>query len=517
MKRSRTEFATLNTSIALAIQPFSVILGFINRTVFVSYLGITYLGLSSYLASIISILSLAELGVAEAMSYALYSPLAKNDHGKINTLMILYRKLYSIIGVAILILGAISSLFFPYMIKDYTINSELYWIYFIFVFNASSGYFFSYKRTLLYVDQRNYVVNLLNFGLNTLRVLLQIAVIVFTQNFMFYLLIESVLNIVNNVVTSRIVDRLYNYLYNEEMTPINQEEKNKFIRNIKGNMLGSIGEKVVFQTDSILMAKFISLAAIGIYGNYNYVLGFVGMILSTVINSVVASVGNLVHSENTTVVDTLRFLKKFQFITFSMTYFGCMGYLLFIHPFMLIWLGNSNSFNQWIEILIVINFFLTIYRKPNLILISVHGLSYEQNKKVIAEILLNIFFSLYCLIVLDLGVAGILLGTIGSTILTCSWYEPYSVFKYGLKASPKEYFKTMLQHFITAGLSILCISLMELFVFSKMDFIWSLVNKIIMYITVLSGYIYLYRNHEGGRQIIVMIQKVLKYKNLRRK
>lgn len=517
MKRSRTEFATLNTSIALAIQPFSVILGFINRTVFVSYLGITYLGLSSYLASIISILSLAELGVAEAMSYALYSPLAKNDHGKINALMILYRKLYSIIGVAILILGAISSLFFPYMIKNYMINSELYWIYFIFVFNASSGYFFSYKRTLLYVDQRNYIVNLLNFGLNTLRVFLQIAVIVFTQNFIFYLLIESVLNIINNVLLSRIVDRLYNYLYNEEITPINQEEKDKFIRNIKGNMLGSIGEKVVFQTDSILMAKFISLAAIGIYGNYTYVLGFVGMILSTVINSVVASIGNLVHSENTTVSDTLRFLKKFQFITFSMTYFGSIGYLLFIHPFMLIWLGDSNSFNLLIEILIVINFFLTIYRKPSLILISVHGLSYEQNKKVIAEILLNIFLSLYFLIVLDLGVAGILLGTIGSTILTCSWYEPYSVFKYGLKASSKEHFKMMLRHFIVAGSSILCISLMELFIFFKMDFMWSLVNKIILYIIVLSVYIFLYRNHEGGRQIIAMIQKVLKYINLRRK
>ena len=513
MKRSRTEFAMLNTSIALAIQPISVILGFINRTVFVSYLGVTYLGLSSYLASIVSILSLAELGIAEAMSYALYAPLARDDHGKINAFMVLYKKLYSLIGVSIFILGAISSLFFPYMIKDYTINSELYWIYFIFVFNASSGYFFSYKRTLLYVDQRNYVVNLLNFGLNTLRVLLQIAVIVFTQNFMFYLLIESVLNIVNNVVTSRIVDRLYNYLYNEEMTPINQEEKNKFIRNIKGNMLGSIGEKVVFQTDSILMAKFISLAAIGIYGNYNYVLGFVGMILSTVINSVVASVGNLVHSENTTVVDTLRFLKKFQFITFSMTYFGCMGYLLFIHPFMLIWLGNSNSFNQWIEILIVINFFLTIYRKPSLIFISVHGLSYEQNKKVIAEILLNIFLSLYFLMVLDLGVAGILLGTIGSTILTCSWYEPYSVFKYGLKASSTEYFKTMLQHFIVAGLSILFISLLDLFVLTAMDFIWAIVVKIVLYLAILCVYVFVFRNHEGGRQIILMIQKVLKLKN----
>ena len=113
MKRSRTEFATLNTSIALATQPFSVILGFINRTVFVSYLGVTYLGLSSYLTSLVSILSFAELGIGQAMSYALYAPLLKDDHGKINAFMILYKKLYSVIGVSIFILGAMSSLFFP--------------------------------------------------------------------------------------------------------------------------------------------------------------------------------------------------------------------------------------------------------------------------------------------------------------------------------------------------------------------------------------------------------------------
>ena len=109
MKRSRTEFAMLNTSIALAIQPVSVVLGFINRTVFVSYLGVTYLGLSSYLGSLLSILSLAELGVAEAMSYALYAPLAKDEHGKVNAFMVLYKKLYNIIGIAIFVLGTIAS------------------------------------------------------------------------------------------------------------------------------------------------------------------------------------------------------------------------------------------------------------------------------------------------------------------------------------------------------------------------------------------------------------------------
>ena len=114
--------------------------------------------------------------------------------------------------------------------------------------------------------------------------------------------------------------------------------------------------------------------------------------------------------------------------------------------------------------------------------------------------------------VLDLGVAGILLGTIGSTLLTCTWYEPYSVFKYGLKASSTEYFRTMIQHFILAGLSILFFSLLDYYFLIQLDFIHSLVIKIILYLIVLSIYILIFRNHEGGRQIILMIQKVFKLK-----
>ena len=58
-----------------------------------------------------------------------------------NAFMILFKKLYRIIGVSIFILGAILSLFLPSLIKDYTINEEVYWIYFLFVFNAGSSYF----------------------------------------------------------------------------------------------------------------------------------------------------------------------------------------------------------------------------------------------------------------------------------------------------------------------------------------------------------------------------------------
>ena len=517
MKKSRTDYATLNTSIALAIQPFQALIGFVSRTVFLNILGVTYLGLNNYLSSLISMLSLAELGIGGAMTYALYSPLARKDHGKINAFMILFKKLYRMIGIGIFIIGSFLALFLPYIIKDYPINREVYIIYFLFVLNSASSHFFSYKRTLLYVDQRNYVMTSIDFSLYVLRILLQIGVLIYTMNFIIYLLVGILMNIIGNFIMSSIVDKMYDYLFGEEITPINEEEKSQFVKNIKGNIVGRIGETIVFQTDSLLMGAYISLTAIGLYGNYTFVLGFLSLLVNTTINPVVSSIGNLIHSKDTTLLDKLNFIKKFQFIVFSMVYLLSMGFLIFINPFITIWLGKDFLFNIGVVILIVVNFLLTNYRRPALILISVYGLSYEQNKKVLVEIILNIVLSLYYLVVLDLGVAGILLGTICSTVVTCIWYEPYSAFKYGIKSSAKGYFKTMIKHFTVFTISIVCIILLDVFVFSKQEFIVTIFMKILLYVGLFSIYIYTYRNHEAGKLIVRMMRKILFLNRLRRK
>ena len=147
MKKSRTDYATLNTSIALAIQPFQALIGFVSRTIFLNILGVTYLGLNNYLSSLVSMLSLAELGIGGAMTYALYGPLARNEHGKINAFYdFILRSYHRMIGIGIFIIGAILALFLPYIIKDYPINREVYLIYFLFVFNSSSSYFSRIKE-----------------------------------------------------------------------------------------------------------------------------------------------------------------------------------------------------------------------------------------------------------------------------------------------------------------------------------------------------------------------------------
>ena len=76
------------------------LLSFVSRRVFVSTLGDTLLGLNGLLTSVISMLSLMELGVGNAIYFSLYEPLAENNEERIKSIMRLYQKLYRYIAVS---------------------------------------------------------------------------------------------------------------------------------------------------------------------------------------------------------------------------------------------------------------------------------------------------------------------------------------------------------------------------------------------------------------------------------
>ena len=58
-------------------------------------------------SNILSMLSLAELGIGGAIGFALYKPLAEDNKEKITTLMQFYGKAYKIIGIVVAIFGLV--------------------------------------------------------------------------------------------------------------------------------------------------------------------------------------------------------------------------------------------------------------------------------------------------------------------------------------------------------------------------------------------------------------------------
>lgn len=86
---------------AAANHGITVILSFVNRTVFIRLLGVDYLGINGLFADILMMLSLADLGLTSAMAYSYYKPIAEHDTEKVAALLQYYKKIYQYIAASV--------------------------------------------------------------------------------------------------------------------------------------------------------------------------------------------------------------------------------------------------------------------------------------------------------------------------------------------------------------------------------------------------------------------------------
>ena len=117
MEKTRTEYSFLNVLTGIGGYLINTIIGFICRMVFTRTLSADYLGVNGLFKNILSMLSLAELGIGSAIVYALYKPLAENNQKKIAALVHFYRKAYMIIGIVVAIVGLTMFPFLDFFFK----------------------------------------------------------------------------------------------------------------------------------------------------------------------------------------------------------------------------------------------------------------------------------------------------------------------------------------------------------------------------------------------------------------
>ena len=77
---SRLENSAKNIFWSFGNNFLSSLMGVISRTVFIYTLGADYLGLAGLLNNVLGFLSIGELGIATAIGFSLYKPLAEKDY-----------------------------------------------------------------------------------------------------------------------------------------------------------------------------------------------------------------------------------------------------------------------------------------------------------------------------------------------------------------------------------------------------------------------------------------------------
>lgn len=103
--------------------------------------------------------------------------------------------------------------------------------------------------------------------------------------------------------------------------------------------------------------------------------------------------------------------------------------------------------------LIVIVFYLGFMRKTALTFKDAYGLFWNDRYKPLVESVVNLGVS----IVLGklIGINGIFLGTIISTVTTCLWIEPYVLFKHAFHKKLHVYFGHFLKYLFVSFVTII--------------------------------------------------------------
>lgn len=410
---------------------------FIVRWVFIKILGEQYLGLSGLFSNILTLLSVAELGFGTSITYSLYRPLAIDNREKIKSLMQLFRRAYTVIGILIIIVGISLTPNLEFFIREMPEGiAHIRLIYVLYVLDSGVSYFFSYKASLLFADQKKYVETCIRTCVKLACQGIQLILLVVFKNYILYILCQVISSLVTNLWISISANRAYPYLLEKNIQPLSESDKNVIKKNVGAMVFHRFGAVAVFGTDNILMAKFISLASVGLYSNYVMITDALNRIISRFYQDIMASMGNVNVVENGE--KKIRAFNN-QFF-FSAWIFGfCAICLIHLYnPFISIWLGKEFIFPWKTVAVIVINFYLYNMKMPVNNTKDVMGLFWYNRYAPLIEVPLNFIISI--MLSKPLGILGILLGTLISTLLVPFWLEPVILYRFGLGISPHAYF-----------------------------------------------------------------------------
>ena len=435
-QRSRTEYSLINMLTGVAGFGINTVMGFVCRVIFVRTLSADYLGVSGLFTNILSMLSLAELGISSAIVYALYKPLAENDEAKIASIMAYYRKAYAAIGCFVAVVGLSVMPFLEVIIQEPpAIKESIYFLYLLYLISTTVSYFFSYRQSLLTAAQRQYIVSGYSYVITIVQSVLQILWLLLTHEYIGYLLIQIVGGITYNVWISQKAAKDYPYIKNRDAEPLSKEERRSLFRNIKALAINKVSGVLVNSTDNIAITYFTGLSSVGFASNYTMLSGMVGSIIGLVFNALPGSIGNLNASKSKE--ESYRFFNVLSLMNFWLFGWGAIGIALVSGDLVQWFFGAEYVLPMRIPLIIAINSFTIGQLQASYTYKSTLGLFRYGQYLLFLTGIINL--------VLDVilgrlwGVFGIYAATLIARMCTNLWYEPYAVYKYGLNKNPLIY------------------------------------------------------------------------------
>jgi hypothetical protein len=468
----RTKLAAKNITFGYVGQLATALMSFILRTIFIARLSRNLLGVNDLYSNILSLLSMAELGIGTALNFSLYAPVARKDTEKVKSYMQMYRKAYHTIAIVVAVIGLALTPFLKYFVKkpgEITVR-DMTLYYLIFLFNTVSTYFVSYKYSLVNAEQKNYIQTNINTITKIITVFFQIIILLVIPNLYLYLLADAAVQLIQKLFVNNYLNRLYPYLTDKNVTSLSTEEHSEIWRKTRALVLHKVGDVARLQTDTLIISSFIEVGMAAVVGNYTMVTGTIANFVNIIFNSVISGFGNLIATESKE--KQFKTFKVYRFFASWVYGFSACGFFILLQPLIYLWIVQKYGPDWMLGNLAVYLFLTDYYFKGDRIVLSNYKTAagvFEQDKYLaLIQGIVNLVLSI--VLVQKIGLAGIYVGTVVSGLIA-NVTKPIIIYKVCFDKSSISYFADSAKYIITEAATILALYMLGTVVMKNITFL----------------------------------------------
>lgn len=444
----RSKKTLKNVKVDLLITLTIVLLGFLSRKIFIDYMGADFTGLMLLFVQLIGMINIAEMGVGTATASLLYKPLSENNYAVVNKILFSTARVYKYISLLVFVIGILTGVIVYYTVPSVSeiSFSQCFWL--LYVINTAGSYIFAHYIILLTADQRYHTTRIIQGGTKIACIAIQLGIIIIYKSYLFYILCETVFLVFQYFLFKRKINSDYKYINKDYNRGLNDEFKNvkDKIKNVFFHKLGGV---LVFNTDYIIISKFLNLTAVTVYSSYMMIFQALTMFINILGNSVTASVGNFLSQKN---IDEKRLLWNGILILFF--YLAtCLTLItvITISDFIRLWIGNEFLLNKTTLYLLSFNLFVLISRVSLDIIKNASG-EFGDIFMPILEGLINIVISIA--LITKVGFIGVVIGTTVSNVIIICLAKPIYLYRKVLHGSVVDFLASIIRPLILVSVSI---------------------------------------------------------------
>lgn len=400
-----------NSSIGFISQVVTMIFTFVTRSLFIKCIGVELLGLNSTFSSVLTALSLAELGLQSAIIYNLYKPLHDNNVEEINAIMNILKLIYRGVGIFFITATFLLTPFLKFIVTGINITPIIYVYFWLQALASVCTYFLAYKRAILYADQKEYISKTVDLLFSVVFNLLQCVSLIRFKSYTAYLLLKVIQTYASNLVIHFYCSKYYRYLHK---TALDKSKLAKILRDVRDIFSSKIASFIYNSTDNLVISAFVSTVSVGFFVNYTTITTSLKTLTSSALSPIIPILGNHLLDEKEKYKREKIFALN-TFVRYLITLVIVIPTGVLIDDFITWWVGEEMVLSEAIVILLCADFYIHLVHSASMDFINSAGLFKSDKYIEVLGAVCNIVVSL--ILVQYLGIEGVLVGTVVSQVV----------------------------------------------------------------------------------------------------